>query len=102
MIIADANYAIRTGTKTQLRTAVELYLQILMDPPQEFFKVYVGAFNSGTQVDGAIFMLSRSEITAESATGSDEIDKLFNQIEKATATKLAALPENSGVSFTVS
>lgn len=73
-----------------------------MDPPQEFFKVYVGAFNSGTQVDGEVYFLSRAEITAESATGSDEINKLFNQIEKAIATKIAALSENAGVSFTIS
>lgn len=45
--------------------------------------------------------LTKSEVDAETGGGTGETDPWWNALQKAVKTKLAAIPDNSSVTFNV-
>jgi hypothetical protein len=45
--------------------------------------------------------VTSAEVDAETGSGTGEVDQWWNALQKAVKTKLAAIPDNSGVTFTV-
>ena len=102
MITSDIAFTLRTGTKTQLDPAVQLYTKAIIDPAEGRYRVDVRAMYDGTQVDGANFDLELSRILSYTASGADEMERIFNQIEQTVVRELQLMSENSAATFTIS
>lgn len=102
MLTANAAYTLRTGTKTQLTTSATVYVRCMFDKTENQYKADVSARFQGTQVDGASFSYTQSELTAYTSSGANDVLKAFNLVEQAVKASLEALAENSGVTFTIS
>jgi len=55
-----------------------------------------------TAVQGNVTLeFTYAEISAFTASGTDEVDQFFNQCEQAVVDHLEGIPENSSVTFTI-
>jgi hypothetical protein len=45
--------------------------------------------------------ITKAEVDAETGSGTGEVAPWFDALQKAVKTKLAAIPDNSGITFTI-
>jgi hypothetical protein len=56
---------------------------------------------SNTVISYGYIEVTKTEVDAETGSGTGETDPWWNALQKAVKTKLAAITDNSGVTFTV-
>lgn len=67
------------------------------------FAVTLRVMDSSTlgEIDRGYMEVTSAEVDAETGAGTGETAPWFNALQKAVKTKLAAITDNSGVTFTV-
>lgn len=105
MIQADNSFYLVTGSKTLYEDTT--YIYSVPSVPYEEDVVYTNIYvlldsdPNGGSVALHEERFSFSDINAYSATGTEHVDKLYNQVEQAVVDYLEGITENSGVVFII-
>lgn len=105
MIQADDSFYLVTGSKTLYEdtTYIYSYAKIAYEEATVYTDIYVLL----TSDPNAGYVALKEErfdfatINGFSATGTDHVDKFYNQVEQAVVAYLGAITENSGITFTI-
>jgi len=86
--------------------ALELYVVPAVLYDDELIRIDIRAFLGGTSVVGDVLAVHTLEISfttllANTASGSDEVEKFYNLAEQAVVDYLEAMPENASATFTI-
>lgn len=103
MIEADGPYTLRTGTKTQIDSSAVIYVSVRVDGNSRIATINANAIYNGQVIDGQTFQAVETRFDGLPATlGSKEFAWFINVAEQIVAEELAHMPENAGVTFTIS
>ncbi len=105
MIQADDSFYLVTGSKTLYEdtTYIYSYPKISYEEATVYTDIYV-LLTSDPNAGYAALKEERFDfatISAFSATGTEHVEKFYNQIEQAVVAYLEAITENSGITFTI-
>lgn len=105
MIQADDSFYLVTGSKTLYEdtTYIYSYAKIAYEESVVYTDIFI---LSGADPNLGYIALHEeridfSTISAFSETGTEQVDKFYNQLEQAVVAYLEAIAENSAITFTI-
>lgn len=106
MITASTRYTLIQDSKV-LYTALDIHIIPAIHNDIEMVRIEVNSIGDSLSiapnaVQGNVTLeFTYAEISAFTASGTDEVDQFFNQCEQVVVDYLEAIPENSSVTFTI-
>lgn len=102
-ITADNSFVLRDNTKTLFGGVIECYprLDNAGETKVDARIIGNGSEDDGQQIGGIELIFSTAELTAFTASGSDEVAQYYNLCEQAVKDYLEHLTDNSGITFTI-
>ncbi len=104
MITADNPYIVVDSSETTFSTSAKVNCIPTYIKEREFFSVIIQVLNSSTELEElrTVIDLTKTEVDAETGSGTGETDNWYKALQEAIVTKLEAFAGNSGVTFTTS
>jgi hypothetical protein len=104
MITANNTYKLVEGSAITFGSDTKIECQPLYLSVRGLFSVTIIAQNGTTDLEDyrGFIDLTKTEVDAETGTGTGETDPWFKALQEAVITKLEAITGNGGVTFTAS
>lgn len=104
MITANNPYIVEDGSEKTFSSSTKLNCEPTYFKARETFSVTLQLINSSTELEEfrTVIDLTKTELDAETGSGTGETDNWYKALQEAIVTKLEAFAGNSGVTFTTS
>ncbi len=100
-ISSDENFSLLSGSKVQFTNAATITVLPTYDNAADQVRLDLIVYYSGSQIGGHTIFCTKTDLTAFTSSGDDDVLKFFNLCEQYSNDYLENLAENAACTFNV-